>query len=93
MQLHCPLIEAHNSEGLGVFDDLVKQGKIRHYAVSVERIAEAERAIQFAGVQSVMIILNIVRQRPAEGTLDKAKRRGVGIIARVLSPPVCSRGR
>jgi aryl-alcohol dehydrogenase-like predicted oxidoreductase len=49
----------------------------------VERIAEAEKAIEYPGVQSVMIIFNIFRQRPAEGFLGEAKRRGVGIIARV----------
>jgi aryl-alcohol dehydrogenase-like predicted oxidoreductase len=83
MQLHCPPIEVYNPEVFGILDDLAKQGKIRHYGVSVERITEAEKAIEFPGVQSVMIIFNIFRQRPAEGFLDEAKRRGVGIIARV----------
>jgi aryl-alcohol dehydrogenase-like predicted oxidoreductase len=83
MQLHCPPIEVYNPEVFGVLDDLVKQGKIRYYGVSVERIVEAEKAIEYPGVQSVMIIFNIFRQRPAEGFLGEAKRRGVGIIARV----------
>jgi aryl-alcohol dehydrogenase-like predicted oxidoreductase len=83
MQLHCPPIEVYNPEVFGILDDLVKQGKIRHYGVSVERIAEAEKAIEYPGVQSVMIIFNIFRQRPAEGFLNEAKRRGVGILARV----------
>jgi aryl-alcohol dehydrogenase-like predicted oxidoreductase len=83
MQLHCPPIGVYNSEVFGVLDDLVKQGKIRYYGVSVERIAEAEKAIEYPNVQSVMIIFNIFRQRPAEGFLGEAKRRGVGIIARV----------
>jgi aryl-alcohol dehydrogenase-like predicted oxidoreductase len=83
MQLHCPPIEVYNPEVFGILDDLVKQGKIRHYGVSVERIAEAEKAIEHPNVQSVMIIFNIFRQRPAEDFLGEAKRRGVGIIARV----------
>jgi aryl-alcohol dehydrogenase-like predicted oxidoreductase len=83
MQLHCPPIEVYNPEVFGILDDLVKQGKIRHYGVSVERIAEAEKAIQYPNVQSVMIIFNIFRQRPAEVFFSEAKRRGVGIIARV----------
>jgi aryl-alcohol dehydrogenase-like predicted oxidoreductase len=61
----------------------VKQGKISHYGVSVERIVEAEKAIEFPGVQSVMIIFNIFRQRPAEVFFGEAQRRGVGIIVRV----------
>lgn len=51
MQLHCPPIEVYNPEVFGIMDELVKQGKIRHYGVSVERIAEAKAAIQFPGVQ------------------------------------------
>ncbi len=83
MQLHCPPIEVINAEVFGVLDDLVKAGKIRHYGVSVETIKEAERAIEFANVQSVMIIFNIFRQCPAEKFFLEAKKRGVGIIARV----------
>ncbi len=83
MQLHCPPIGVYNAEVFGILDDLVKQGKIRHYGVSVERIVEAEKAIEFPGVQSVMIIFNIFRQRPAEVFFGEAKRRGVGIIVRV----------
>ncbi len=83
MQLHCPPIQVYNPDVFGILDDLVKQGKIRHYGVSVERIDEAEKAIEFPGVQSVMIIFNIFRQRPAEAFFSEAKRRGVGILARV----------
>ena len=83
MQLHCPPIEVYNPEVFGILDDLVKQGKIRYYGVSVERIAEAEKAIEYPNVQSVMIIFNIFRQRPAEDFFREAKRRGVGIISRV----------
>jgi len=83
MQLHCPPITVYTPEVFGILDDLVKEGKIRYYGVSVERIAEAEKAIEYPNVQSVMIIFNIFRQRPAESFLGEAKRRGVGIIARV----------
>ena len=83
MQLHCPPIQVYNAEVFGILDDLVKQGKMRYYGVSVERIDEAEKAIQFPNVQSVMIIFNIFRQRPAESFFDKAKKAGVGILARV----------
>ncbi|MGC2517900.1 MAG: aldo/keto reductase [Burkholderiales bacterium] len=83
MQLHCPPIEVYNPEVFAVLDDLVKQGKIRHYGVSVERIAEARKAVEYPGVQSVQMIFNIFRQRPAEDFFAEAKRRRVGIIARV----------
>lgn len=83
MQLHCPPIDVYNPEVFGILDDLVKQGKLRHYGVSVERIVEAEKAIEYPGVQSVMIIFNIFRQRPAEVFFSEAARRSVGIIVRV----------
>jgi aryl-alcohol dehydrogenase-like predicted oxidoreductase len=83
MQLHCPPIQAYNPEVFGILDDLVKQGKIRHYGVSVERIDEGLAAIQFSGVQSVMIIFNVFRLRPIEDFFPEAQRRKVGIIARV----------
>ena len=83
MQLHCPPIEVYNAETFGILDELVKQGKIRYYGVSVERIDEGKAAIQFPGVQSVMIVFNMFRQRPLEDFFPEAQRRQVGVIARV----------
>lgn len=83
MQLHVPPIEAYNEQTFGILDGLVAQGKIRCYGVSVETIEQALRAIEFPGVQSVQIIFNIFRQRPAEDFFPEAKRHRVGVIARV----------
>jgi len=70
-------------EVFGILDDLVKAGKLRHYGVSVEKVEEALKAIEFPNVQSVQIIFNIFRQRPAELFFPEAQRRKVGILARV----------
>ena len=83
MQLHCPPIQVYNPEVFGILDDLVKQGKIRYYGVSVERIDEGMAAIQYPGVQSVMIIFNMFRLRPIDDFFPEAQRRKVGILARV----------
>ncbi len=83
MQLHCPPIQVYNAEVFGILDDFVKQGKIRFYGVSVERIDEALAAIQFPGVQSVMMIFNMLRLRPIEDFFPEALRRKIGVIARV----------
>jgi aryl-alcohol dehydrogenase-like predicted oxidoreductase len=83
MQLHCPPIQVYNADTFGILDELVKQGKICHYGVSVERIDEALAAIRFPGVQSVMLVFNLFRQRPVEDFFPEAQRREVGIIARV----------
>jgi aryl-alcohol dehydrogenase-like predicted oxidoreductase len=84
LQLHCPPTEVYyRPEVFGVLDDLVKAGKLRHYGVSVERIEEALKAIEFPNVQSVQIIFNIFRQRPAGLLFAEAQKRKVGILARV----------
>ena len=84
LQLHCPPTEVYyRPEIFGVLDDLVKAGKLRHYGVSVEKVEEGLKAIEFPNVQSVQIIFNIFRQRPAELFFAEAQKRKVGILARV----------
>jgi len=84
LQLHCPPTEVfYMPEVFGVLDDLVKAGKLRHYGVSVEKVEEALKAIEFPGVQSVQIIYNLFRQRPAELLFEQTQKRGVGILARL----------
>ncbi len=84
LQLHCPPTEVYyRPEVFGVLDDLVAQGKLRHYGVSVEKVEEALKAIEYPNVKTVQIIFNIFRQRPAELFFEQAKKRKVGILARV----------
>ncbi len=84
LQLHCPPSEVfERPEVFGYLDDLVKAGKLCFYGVSVEKVSEAMRAIQYPGVQSVQIIFNIFRQKPAEVFFEEAKKRRIGILARV----------
>ncbi len=84
LQLHCPPIEAYYRPDLfGILDDFVAAGKLRHYGVSVEKVEEALKAIEFPGVQTVQIIFNMFRHRPAELLFPQAKARQVGILARV----------
>ena len=84
LQLHCPPTDAYyQPELFGILDDLVKAGKLRHYGVSVERVEEAIKAIDFPHVQTVQIIFNCFRQRPFEIFFPEAKKKQVGILARV----------
>lgn len=83
LQLHCPPIDAYNPEVFGILDDLVTAGKIRFYGVSVERIREALKALEFPNVQSVQLVFNMFRHRPIDELFPEAKRRRVAIIARV----------
>jgi aryl-alcohol dehydrogenase-like predicted oxidoreductase len=84
LQLHCPPTEVYYlPEVFGILDGLVKAGKLRHYGVSVEKVEQALKAIEFPDVQSVQIIFNIFRQRPAELFFHEAQKKKVGILARV----------
>jgi aryl-alcohol dehydrogenase-like predicted oxidoreductase len=84
LQLHCPPTDVYyRPEVFAALDGLVQAGKLRHYGVSVERVEEALKAIEYPGVQSVQIIFNIFRQRPADLFFAQAKKKKVGILARV----------
>lgn len=84
LQLHCPPTALYyRPEIFGYLDDLVAAGKIRHYGVSVERVEEALKAIEYPGVKTVQIIFNCFRLRPARLFLGEAQKKNVGILARV----------
>ena len=84
VQLHCPPTEVYyRPEIFELFDRLRSEGKVRHLGVSVEKIEEALKAIEYPNVASVQIIFNMFRQRPAELFFEQVKRRDVGVIARV----------
>jgi len=84
LQLHCPPTGVYYMpEVFGILDDLIQIGKLRFYGVSVEKVEEALKALEFPSVQSVQIIYNIFRQRPSELFFGEATRRKVGILARL----------
>lgn len=84
IQLHCPPTEVfYRSEIFELFDKLKQEGKIQNLGVSVEKVEEGLKAIEFPNVTSVQIIFNLFRQRPSELFFKEAKKKDVGIIARV----------
>jgi aryl-alcohol dehydrogenase-like predicted oxidoreductase len=84
VQLHCPPTDLYyHPEVFERLDRLVDQGKIRNYGVSVERVEEALKAVEYPGVVSVQIIFNAFRQRPIEHFFAQAAEKKVAIIARV----------
>ena len=84
VQLHCPPTDTYyRPETFAAMDGLVQAGKVRHYGVSVERVEEGLKAMEFPNVESIQIIFNIFRQRPAERFLAEAQRRRVATIIRV----------
>jgi aryl-alcohol dehydrogenase-like predicted oxidoreductase len=84
LQLHCPPTDVYyRPEVFGILDDLVAAGKLRHYGVSVEKVEEGLKAIEYPNVETVQIIFNMFRQRPAGLFFEQAKARQVGILTRV----------
>lgn len=84
VQLHCPPTEVYyQQEVFAAMDELVAAGKLRHYGVSVEKVEEALKAMEYPHVVSIQIIYNLFRQRPSELLMREAQRRNVAIIARV----------
>lgn len=84
VQLHCPPIETYyRPEVFEAMDRLQREGKIRFHGVSVEKVEEGLKALEYPGVVSVQIIYNMFRQRPADLFLEQARKRQVAVIARV----------
>lgn len=84
IQLHCPPTDVfYRPEIFETLQDLRRAGKIRHFGVSVERVEEGLKAMEYEGMSSIQVIYNMFRQRPAELLFSLAKEKGVGIICRV----------
>ena len=84
LQLHCPPTDVYYRPDLfAELDELTEKGKTRFLGVSVEKVEEALKAIEYPNVASVQIIYNMFRQRPAERFFSEAKAKGVAVIARV----------
>jgi aryl-alcohol dehydrogenase-like predicted oxidoreductase len=84
IQLHCPPVEVYyRPEIFAEFDTMIAEGKIRKLGVSVEKVEEALKAIEYPNVDTVQIIFNIFRQRPKELFFEQVSRKNIGIIVRV----------
>jgi aryl-alcohol dehydrogenase-like predicted oxidoreductase len=82
--LHCPPTDLYDDPYVfNLMDDFKKQGKIKHYGVSIEKIEEGLKAMQYPGVEAIEVIFNMFRLRPAQELFEKAKENNVGIIVRV----------
>ena len=84
IQLHCPPTDIYyKPEIFHILDNLKDEGKIQKYGVSVEKVEEALKAMEFPNVSTIQIIFNIFRQRPSELLFREAKKKNIGIIVRV----------
>ena len=91
VQLHCPPTEVYfRPEVFEVLDDLKGDGKIQHYGVSVEKVEDALKAIQYPGLASVQIIYNMFRLKPGEIFLKRLLKIMLGLLSEFPSQAVSS---
>jgi len=84
IQLHCPPVEVYyRPEIFEAFDRMKEQGKIQHLGVSIEKIEEGLKAIEYSNVESVQIIFNMFRQRPAELFFKRIEELNRAVLIRV----------
>jgi len=84
IQLHCPPTAVYyRPEIFELFDKLKQEGKIQHLGVSVEKVDEALKAIEYDNVTTVQIIFNMFRQKPAQLFFSEAMKKNIGVIVRV----------
>ncbi|WP_339104277.1 aldo/keto reductase [Haloterrigena salinisoli] len=84
LQLHCPPTEAYyQPETFDALERLKAEGEIAHAGVSVEKVEEALKAIEYDVVETVQIIFNPFRQRPNELFFERAEKNDIGVIVRV----------
>lgn len=84
VQLHCPPTPVFADDAVyDALDEMVRDGLIAAYGVSVETCDQALAAIARPHVATVQIILNCFRLKPLDEVLPAAHEAGVGIIARV----------
>lgn len=90
LQLHCPPTQVfYEPEVFGVLDDLAAAGKLRYYGVSVEKVEEALKAIEYPNVQTVQIIFNMFRHRPADLFFPRGRNAASASWPGCLSPAAC----
>lgn len=84
IQLHCPPTEVYyRPEIFELFDRLKDEGKIKNLGVSVEKVEEGLKAIEYPNVNTVQIIFNMFRQRPSELFFEQVNKKDIGMIVRV----------
>ena len=84
IQLHCPPSPVYDrDEVFGLFEDLIQEGKVAALGVSIERVEEGIRAMDYGVVSSIQVIVNLFRQKPVEELFELAEAKNVGLIVRV----------
>jgi aryl-alcohol dehydrogenase-like predicted oxidoreductase len=83
-QLHCvPPAILREGEIFDWLRTLRSEGKIHGFGASVESMEEADICLAQEGIESLQIIFNIFRQKPAETLFARAMEKRVALIVRL----------
>lgn len=81
--LHNPKVEnINNGDSFDLLDDFVKQGKIKHWGVSLNTVAECQAAVSNGRPAAFQMEYNLLGREP-EAVFQKARKAGVGVVSRV----------
>ena len=83
-QLHNPDVEViRNGEVWELLERRKKEGKIRHYGVSINKMDEGTAAVRDGRSDTIQIEYNLLDQEPAQEVFPLAQKANVGVIVRV----------
>ncbi len=83
-QLHNPTVEViERGEVWDVLQRRKKEGKIRHYGVSINTMDEGIAAARDGRSETIQVEYNLLAQEPADAFFPLAQAANIGIIARV----------
>jgi aryl-alcohol dehydrogenase-like predicted oxidoreductase len=81
-QLHGGTMDDPIEETIEAFEQLVKEGKIRHYGISSIRPNVIRYWSQHSKIISVMTQYSLLDRRPEEETLNLLKEQNIGVLVR-----------
>ena len=83
-QLHCPPDAVYDNDAIfDALDEMVSDGILGAYGVSIETVAQGLRAIERPNVATVQVIFNAFRLKPLDRLLPACEKADVGVIVRV----------
>lgn len=81
-QLHGGTLEDNIDETVEAFEELKKQGKIRHYGISSIRPNVIREYVKRSSIASVMMQYSLLDRRPEEFCLGLLEQYGIGVLVR-----------
>jgi aryl-alcohol dehydrogenase-like predicted oxidoreductase len=83
-QLHNPTVEVIQEDEIWeLLERQKKEGKIRHYGVSINKMEEGIASVKGGRYETIQIEYNLLDQKPAEAVFPLAQKANAGVVVRV----------